>query len=89
MQISPRLLNLGASGVEIQPKLIVVDPTLITIGVTGVKASPTNIKASPTFIDVSPTIRVVPNSNKAPTLGAGIAMKPNPDAPTITNEVSS
>ncbi len=87
MQISPRLLKLGSSGVEVQPKLIVVDPTLISIGVSGIKASPTNIRVSPTFIDVSPTIRVVPNSKKAPTIVAGIAIKPNPDAPTIVNEV--
>lgn len=85
--MSPRLLQLDAVGVQVQPELITVDPTLINIAPNGVNASPTNVKASPTFIDVSPTVKVVPNSNKAPTVGAGIAIKPNPDPPTITNEV--
>nr|QOL01187.1 putative extracellular protein CSOL_105 [Pseudococcomyxa simplex] len=84
--VSPRLLQLDAVGVQVQPELITVDPTLINIAPNGVNASPTNVKASPTFIDVSPTVKVVPNSNKAPTISAGIAIKPNPDAPTITNE---
>jgi hypothetical protein len=87
VQVSPRLLQLDAVGVQVQPELITVDPTLINIAPNGVNASPTNVKASPTFIDVSPTVKVVPNSNKAPTISAGIAIKPNPDAPTITNEV--
>jgi len=86
--VSPRLLQLDAVGVQVQPELITVDPTLINIAPNGINASPTNVKASPTFIDVSPTVKVVPNSNKAPTVGAGIAIKPNPDPPTITNEVS-
>lgn len=42
--------------------------------------------ASPVFINVSPTIKVIPNSNKVPTITAGIAIKPNPDPPTVTNE---
>ncbi|BDA45096.1 hypothetical protein COCOBI_06-5760 [Coccomyxa sp. Obi] len=84
--ISPRLLQLDVTGLEVQPKLIQVNPTLISIGVTGVRASPANIRASPTFIDVSPNIWVVPNSNKAPTITAGIAIRPNPVAPTIVNE---
>jgi hypothetical protein len=29
---------------------------------------------------------VVPNSNKAPTFAAGIAIKPNPDPPSETNQ---
>ena len=52
----------------------------------GINASPTNVKASPIFIDISPNVKVVPNSNKAPTYSAGIAIKPNPDPPTVTNE---
>ena len=44
------------------------------------------MKASPIFIDISPTVKVVPNSNKAPTYSAGIAIKPNPDPGTVTNE---
>ncbi|CAL8469158.1 g8699 [Coccomyxa elongata] len=86
IQVSPRVLQLDAVGVQVQPEVITVDPTLINIGPNGVNASPTNVKASPTFIDVSPTVKIVPNSNKAPTVAAGIAIKPNPDAPTITNE---
>ncbi|BDA45097.1 hypothetical protein COCOBI_06-5770 [Coccomyxa sp. Obi] len=84
--VSPRVLQLDAVGVQIQPELITVDPTLINIGPNGISASPTNVKASPTFIDVSPNVKIVPNSNKAPTIAAGIAIKPNPDAPSITNE---
>lgn len=42
--------------------------------------------ASPIFINVSPTVKVVPNSNKVPTYSAGIAIKPNPDPGTVTNE---
>lgn len=52
----------------------------------GINASPTNVKASPIFIDISPTVKVIPNSNKAPTYSAGIAIKPNPDPGTVQNE---
>ena len=52
----------------------------------GLNASPTNVAASPIFINVSPTVKVVPNSNKVPTYSAGIAIKPNPDPGTVTNE---
>ena len=89
VQVSPRLIQVDAVGVQIQPELITVDPTLINIAPNGVSASPTNVKASPTFIDVSPSVKVVPNSNKAPTISAGIAIKPNPDGWTVTNEVST
>jgi hypothetical protein len=44
------------------------------------------VAASPIFINVSPTVKVVPNSNKVPTYSAGIAIKPNPDPGTVTNE---
>ena len=52
----------------------------------GLNVSPTNVKASPIFIDVSPTVKVIPNSNKAPTYAASIAIKPNPDPGSVTNE---
>ena len=84
IQVSPRLLQLDAIGVQVQPELITVDPTLISIGPNGVAYSPVNINASPAFITVSPQVKVVPGSNKAPTVSAGIAIKPNPDPPTIT-----
>jgi hypothetical protein len=86
IQISPRIFQIDAIGVQIQPELLTIDPTLINIGPNGINASPTNVKASPIFIDISPNVKVVPNSNKAPTYSAGIAIKPNPDPPTVTNE---
>ena len=52
----------------------------------GLNASPTNVMASPIFINVSPTVKVIPNSNKVPTYAANIAIKPNPDPGTVTNE---
>ncbi|CAL5229806.1 g13203 [Coccomyxa viridis] len=86
IQISPRLIQNDAIGIQIQPELITVDPTLINIGPNGLNASPTNVQASPLFINVSPTVKVIPNSNKVPTYAANIAIKPNPDPPTVTNE---
>ena len=83
--ISPRLIQTDALGVQVQPELITVNPTLINIGPNGVSASPVNVQVSPVFITVSPSVKVVPNSNKAPTLSAGIAIKPNPDRPTVTD----
>ncbi len=52
----------------------------------GLNASPTNVQASPIFINVSPTVKVIPNSNKVPTYAANIAIKPNPDPGSVTNE---
>ena len=84
IQVSPRIFQIDALGVQVQPELITIDPTLINIAPNGVSYSPVNINASPTFITVSPTVKVVPGSGKAPTFSAGIAIKPNPDPPTIT-----
>jgi hypothetical protein len=83
--ISPRLIQTDALGVQVQPELITVNPTLIAISPQGVSASPVNVQVSPVFLTVNPTVKVIPNSNKAPTLSAGIAIKPNPDRPVITN----
>jgi hypothetical protein len=85
IQVSPRVIQVDAWGVQIQPELITVDPVLINVGPQGIAASVVNVNASPAFITVSPTVKIVPNSNKAPTLSAGIAIKPNPDPATVTN----
>ena len=87
IQVSPRLLQIDALGVQVQPELITVDPTLINIAPNGVAYSPVNINASPAFITVSPTVKVVPGSGKPATVTAGIAIKPNPDPPTISTPV--
>ena len=64
-QVSPRLIQTDALGVQVQPELITVDPTLINIGPNGIAASPVNINASPAFITVSPVVKVRPPSARA------------------------